>query len=56
MHEKKRMLLARVLDMEELELKATLLMILDGWAIEEAIELTFNAERRLKSKLKDINA
>jgi hypothetical protein len=51
MDSKTRDLLARVLDMEELELRATLIAVVNGIPIEEAIDEAYNSIKRQARKL-----
>jgi hypothetical protein len=58
MDEKTKDLLARVLDMDERELRAALISAVNGFTIEESIDSSYNDQRRLAQKLfrKGVNA
>lgn len=51
MDEKTKDLLARVLDMDERELRAALITIVNGWKVEDAIDAAYNEQRRLAQKM-----
>jgi hypothetical protein len=52
MDDKIRDLLARVLDMDEYELKSALIAIVNGSPMDEAIDAAFNVFRREAMKMK----
>jgi len=53
MNEKKRDLLVRVLDMNETEMRACLIAVVDGTEIEIAIDVAYNELRRKGLPIKD---
>jgi len=52
MDDKTRNLLARVLDMDETELRAAMIAIVNGAAVDEAIDAAYNVFRREAAKLR----
>jgi len=52
MDEKKKDLLSRVLDMDEVELRAALLQVIEGVPIDQAIDAAYNYIRHEARKLR----
>ena len=54
MDDRTRFLLSRVLDMDETEMRATLIAIVNGISVDEAIDAAYNVMRREAMKLRPI--
>ena len=52
MDEKKKDLLVRVLDMDETELRAAMIAVVNGISVDEAIDAAYNVFRREAMKLR----